>query len=184
VSDLKRAAPCRSQPRWRYPQTARCHIDTLRLDLEPWVIGKHHEYRVTIYVNDYNFLDLIREIELPFARREGSPKMAGQYVGLRPKWVFAPSQFFLYGWSRPRLPSNEVMLMQCSCGEPGCWPLMTEVMITDVSVRWHPFWQPHRKQSSRAGFWDYRAMRPFVFDRAQYEAQPSKMYRSPGDTLS
>ena len=37
---------------------------------------------VAIWVNGRNLLEIVREIEMPFAIKEGHPNIAGGYVGL------------------------------------------------------------------------------------------------------
>ena len=37
---------------------------------------------VSIFINDKNLIDIVREIELPYATKEGCPQIAGDYSGL------------------------------------------------------------------------------------------------------
>ncbi|MFD6397154.1 hypothetical protein [Nocardia sp. NPDC060249] len=46
----------------------------------------------------------------------------------------------------------------CSCGELGCWPLLTRISLTGDLVVWDCFEQPYRTTR------DYTA-----FDRNQYD---------------
>ncbi len=50
---------------------------------------------VEVFVNDRNLVDILREIELPFAARDGKPDFAGRYVGLPPDEVYPPSSRLL-----------------------------------------------------------------------------------------
>jgi hypothetical protein len=58
---------------------------------------------------------------------------------------------------------NEALLA-CDCGDWGCWPLMARITVTERSVTWDAFEQPHR--STR----DYTGFGPFRFDRRRYDA--------------
>ena len=134
---------------------------------------------VSIYVDGRNFIDLVREVEQPFATREGHPDLAGAYAGLPAEHVFAPSRHLLGQASIPYAWTDKVILLECECGEPGCWPLTAKVTVADETVTWSDFEQPHRGPTSRAGRWRYGGLGPFVFSRAQYEAELARGRPSP-----
>jgi len=70
--------------------------------------------------------------------------------------------FGIWGVLERAQAKHRVPLLVCDCGEPGCWPLMATVEVTDHEVVWRDFRQPHREK------WDYTALGPFTFDRAEY----------------
>ena len=134
---------------------------------------------VNIFVNSRNLIDIIREIELPFAMAEGHPNIAGNYVGLPKKVALLPSRHLLgessyraYGFAQ------SFSLLICECGEPGCWPLKATITATDTEVIWHDFRQYHRSLDSKSGHWKYDALAPFRFRRQQYE---DALKRASGD---
>ena len=147
-------------------------VDTLRLE-----IGKRDDPvdgavdAVSVFVNGRNLVDILREVEMPFAVREGKPALAGSYVGLPPEDVFLPSPRLL---GEPTTyydhdsPEGKFAVLGCICGEPGCWPFRVEITLRDDVVIWSGFEQPHRSA------WRYDKMRPLVFDRAQYLAALSQ----------
>ena len=45
-------------------------MDTIRFELK-------HPNEVAILINDRDLIEMLREVELPFATREGHPSMAG-----------------------------------------------------------------------------------------------------------
>ena len=106
--------------------------------------------------------DLLREVELPFARRQGSPGLAGSYHGLLEDAVRWPARHYL---GEPVLSASEgdTVLLGCGCGEWSCWPFSALVTVEEDTVTWSGY---------RHGFrdWDYRELRDFTFDRAQYES--------------
>jgi hypothetical protein len=141
-------------------------VDTLRFE-----IGKRDDPAdgtvdaVNVFVNGRNLVDILREVELPFAAREGKPDLAGSYVGLPPEDVFLPSPRLL---GEPTTyydhddPEGKIAVFGCVCGEPGCWPFQVKITLQDDVVIWSDFEQPHRSA------WRYNEMRPFVFDRIEY----------------
>ncbi len=125
---------------------------------------------VTIRINGRRLVDLIRDVELSSALHEGHANLAGAYVGIPPMVAFLPSRHLLgepaAGWD---WQPEAVPVLQCECGEPGCWPLLVCIAIGSETVTWSDFRQPHRGPQSRAGHWRYDALPGFTFDRRQYE---------------
>jgi hypothetical protein len=109
--------------------------------------------------------DIAREVEMPFAKKEGHALIAGKYSGIPRERALLPSRHFL-GEAEPLYQGVEgsVYLMLCECGEPGCWPFEAKISVTADEVAWSSFRQPHR-----AGRWDYSKLPPFHFKRSQYE---------------
>jgi len=126
---------------------------------------------VEIFVNGRRLAELVREHELPFAAREGHPELAGSYDGLPAADVLPPSRHFLgndagfHGGVGDR-----VMLLGCACGEPSCWPLLARIRVDGGRVTWSEFTQPLRPAEQPHG-WRYGGFGPFVFDRAQHDAE-------------
>jgi hypothetical protein len=118
---------------------------------------------MNVEVNGRDLRDVVREIESPFAEAEGHPQLAGQYTGLPVTHLMPPSQHLLGQPTGPYGDTDKVTLLQCSCGEPGCWPLLARVTAAADTVIWSEFEQPHRRG------WSYEKLGPFVFDRRQYE---------------
>jgi hypothetical protein len=122
---------------------------------------------VALRVNGRDLADLVRDVELPYAERDGQPDIAGSYMGLSPREALHPSRHLL---DDPDLglsahDTTKTTLLACGgCGEPGCWPLLADVRVEDDVVRWSSFEQPYRPK------WDLAALGPFTFERSQYEA--------------
>jgi hypothetical protein len=116
---------------------------------------------VSIYVGGVRLQEIVREAELPFARADAVPELAGQYEGLLagPAIVW-PGRHFL---GEPALSFGErTVLLGCVCGFADCWPLMARVDVTATTVTWGDW------RSGRAS-WDLSGLRVLVFDRGQYE---------------
>jgi hypothetical protein len=138
------------------------------MDLITFTTTKDKGVRITI--NNRDLREIIRLVELPFATQEGSPDLAGAYVGLPPDVVFQPSRHLL-GKPDPLYceDRSRVHVLGCECGEPGCWPLSVRIDIRDDLVVWQEFQQPHRGPQSRAGSWRFDSLAAFRFERGQYE---------------
>jgi len=126
---------------------------------------------VHILINGRDLVQLIGEHERPFAVAEGSPSLAGAYVGLSAVHTAPPSGHFLGApsWDIYRY-GDKIQVLGCDCGEPGCWPLVCRIEVTAESVTWWDFEQPHRSGSKGDRRWRYDGLSPFVFDRKAYEA--------------
>lgn len=141
-------------------------MDTLRLE-----IGQREDPAdgvvdaVGIFINGRNLVDMVREVELPFAASEGRTRLAGKYVGLPVEAVLFPSRRLL-GDREERYDDwgGRISVLGCGCGVVGCWPLRVVIDATEDHVTWSGFEQPHRRR------WDHDALGPFVFDRDEYEA--------------
>src|SRR4051794_39068212 len=117
---------------------------------------------VEIVLDGVGLIDRLRQIERPFAEREGSPQLAGEYAWLSARTTFLPSRHFL-GDTRPCLRDGEdVVLLVCPCGCEGCWDFVCRISVAAETVTWDGFRQVHRR-------WDYSSLGRLVFDRQQYE---------------
>jgi hypothetical protein len=128
------------------------------------------EPRLAILIDGVRLQELVYPIERSFALAEASgdedeAPPAGAYAGLDSlDGVFWPSLHFL---GEPVLSYSEdrdTVLLGCTCGVWGCWPLSARVDVTDASVTWSGFFNGMRKS------WDLGGLGPFLFDRRQYEA--------------
>ncbi|MDA1362445.1 hypothetical protein O1R50_22665 [Glycomyces luteolus] len=120
---------------------------------------------VWIWVDGVPLEEWARRVELPFAEAEGKPDLAGGYEGLSARMdILWPSRHFLgeprYSW----FDDGDTVLLGCTCGDWGCWPLVADVVESEDSVSWSRFRNGHRAN------WDLEAVGPFIFERPQYEA--------------
>jgi hypothetical protein len=124
---------------------------------------------VDIFVNGRELSELAGEVELPFARAEGKPHLAGSYASLNVDLVGAGH--FRGDPALTWFDDGDTVLLGCDCGEWGCWPLTVDVAVTEGRVAWSHFRQGHRD-------WDLSALGPFEFDRAQYDAALAELAES------
>lgn len=57
-----------------------------------------------------------------------------------------------------------IALLGCDCGEVGCWPLESQVLVENDFVTWRGFAQPFRPRRDCGNF------DPFTFRKNQYES--------------
>ena len=124
---------------------------------------RHTEFGEVVVpeIDGRSLISIIRDVEMPFAKCESHPDIAGAYIGI-PKNIAAPPSEHLVGKSTVEYRwSDKTILLVCKCGEPGCWPLEVRITVTPNSVEWGDFEQPHRQE------WRYEQR--FVFDKDQYD---------------
>lgn len=126
-------------------------------------------YEVDIVINGRELIDLVREVELPFAEAEGQPELADRYQNHTSDIIFLPSRHFL-----PETGADITDVFICFCGESYCWPLRAQITVEEERITWSDFHQPHRRDP-KGPVWRYDGLGPFVFDRRQYEAELGKM---------
>jgi hypothetical protein len=136
------------------------HRIDFRVEQEELDSGRHDV--VNVYVDGSRLDELARRVEQPFADAEGTPRLAGAYVGLA-RDVRWPSRHFLGEPVEQWFFDGDTVVLGCACGEPGCWPLTARVEVTKDTVTWRGFRTGHRD-------WDLSALGPFAFERDQYES--------------
>jgi len=136
---------------------------------EPAAVKEARESgELRVLVDDRDLVELVGEVELPYASAEGHPRIAGAYAGVHPRQLSGSISEHFRGGSGSDLacgPSDKTVLLACECGEAGCWPLMARIELAPGEVVWSDFEQPHR-----SGKWSYEDFGPLVFERGQYEA--------------
>lgn len=110
-----------------------------------------------VFIDGTPLLDLLRTCERPHAASD-ERSVAGGYAPTPHPGALMLSRIrdvnFRY--------HGEVPLLDCDCGVTGCWTLTIHVDVTATTVTWSAFRQVHRHN------WNYHALGPFQFDRAQY----------------
>lgn len=116
---------------------------------------------VTPVVGGVSFAEWVEEYE-----RDRELEPSGGYGGLIPEYFQfgSASTHFLAAEGAFVDEEGRVPLLGCSCGEWGCWPLLSKIMCDEGHVRWSSFRQPHRPNR------DYGGFGPFVFARSDYLA--------------
>jgi hypothetical protein len=125
---------------------------------------------IEIEIDGESLVAKLRAFEMPLARAEGHPNIAGGYSGLPAASHLLPSRHFLGEQRHPETRQGRLELLLCrDCGEIGCWPMLARIEVAEDRVTWTDFQQPHRAGRGKSAAWDYSSFGPFVFDRAHYE---------------
>jgi uncharacterized protein (DUF3820 family) len=145
-------------------------MDKLEFKITKKEISGRETLSVNVFVNDKNLIDLLKEYELPFAKKEGHPDIAGTYSGMTPK-------DFLYWFIKADWPGeNNHAIFECSsCGEVGCWPMIVSVSKEGNKVKWFNFNQPYRGPKLGESSWDYSDFPTFEFSVENYNAEFDKL---------
>ena len=117
---------------------------------------------VEIIIDDQDLLERVMAVEKPMAEAEGKPGLAGAYS-------YLPADEDHVRSLLPCPGGEKVMVLQCPCGEPGCWPLLVSINADASVVTWRAFTQPHRSLGAQA--WIYSGLGPFQFERKAYEKE-------------
>ena len=130
---------------------------------------------VRLLIDGQDLISMLEEFERPLAIREGSPsRIAGRYSGVSA--AHTPKDRFLglcdldYGEDQ-----NKVAVLECQCGCEGCWPFAVKITVTDSSVLWSDFEQPHRSTESAQTPWGYAGFGPFEFPKEAYLTEIEKL---------
>ncbi len=123
-------------------------------------LGAAEPVVLTPVIDNVSLIDRVKGFE---ERRGFTP--AGGYGGLVPSsFRFGDLRTYFMGKEERQWPRPEhLWLLACHCGEVGCWPLTTRVVVLNDAVMWMNFAQHYRPE------WDYSEFGPFVFARDQYE---------------
>ena len=117
---------------------------------EDWANDYDISEVVEIYINGREIIELLKEIETPFAMGEGHIDIAGAYGHLTPKELYSELT-----------DSEESALLCCDgCGFISCWSVLVSVKKDDSYVYWKEFKHNHRH-------WKYNIS--YQFSRLEYE---------------
>jgi hypothetical protein len=129
---------------------------------------------IHLLIDDKDFIEILRVFEKPFAELEGYSDLAGNYAWLRAEYT-PPEHFLGYGEKDYGEDCDKVGLLECVCGCEYCWPFAARITVSDESVIWSDFEQPHRLTDSPSGYWDYSKLGPFMFSLQEYQQELSKI---------
>ncbi len=123
----------------------------------------HSEYGdlVVPMIDGKSLISILRKVELLFAKKEGSPMIAGGYDGLPISMVRPPSKYY-YGEGSHRTDEKTAILI-CDCLCEGCWDFVVKIEVTNKKIIWKGFEQIHRTN------WNYDELGIFEFDKEQFK---------------
>ena len=120
---------------------------------------------VEIIIDGKKLIDVVREIEIPYATEEGHLDLAGAYGHIPPSFLYAD---LLDATTDAGLDNSLVYLFCCDdCGEPSCWSVVFKVKEEENFIYWYGFEHAHRKD------WNYNLT--YKFERSAYEQALQKL---------
>lgn len=136
-------------------------IRKVRFEVRPWRDVPYPGRELLPYIDNVSLVDLVSGFE-----HAAGYDVPGEYAGIvLDHFEFGDLNAYLMGrpdtayWTK----RGPIVLLGCDCGELGCWPLETRVLVDDDLVTWQGFAQPFRPTR------DYGSFGPFTFRRSQYE---------------
>ena len=124
-----------------------------------------------IYLNNKAFLEMVKEHEMPYAKKYNQESIAGDYM-----YALADELYKEFTDKSYRLEEDKIVLLICGgCGVYGCWDLLVNIRETENTVIWENFHNPHRTKESPGGFWDYSDFGIFEFDKNNYYREIEKL---------
>lgn len=161
----------------RYPDIPE-YLDTIEFALCKFTFGPEKEPSDTaaIYVNGESFMKIIREEELPSAKKYGEEGRAGDYHWM-PVWKLFDELTEVQDINSEDY--YEPMILDCCCGCYGCWPLHVKITETEEGiVTWSGFFNPFTSDPEMTKeLWDYSGMRTYRFDKEQYRSELLKLWK-------
>ena len=133
---------------------------------EEWALEfKSTQKVVEIYLNGRELVEILKEIETPYALEEGHPSLAGAYGHNYAKELYADlTETMTEG---TYCHEKGVELLCCSgCGDKGCWSVLVMVKQDEDYVYREQFRNNHRK-------WNYDIA--FQFTKKDYEQAMQKL---------
>ena len=130
--------------------------------------------QVRIFIDGRDLIEMLKKFEKPFADREGAPNIAGAYSGL-PEPAATTERFLGLADTGYGDCDDKVAVLECECGWEGCWPFAVRIEVSEATVVWTQFEQPHRGAHSAQPHWDYEGFGPFTFDKNQYLHEIKKL---------
>ncbi|GEM31846.1 hypothetical protein NN3_28530 [Nocardia neocaledoniensis NBRC 108232] len=133
-------------------------MSELEFDYRPGPPGRPDVHQIMPRIDTILLTDLIDTYET-CARMEPAGDAYGGLVPLFFRFESAMDHFRGLSFRG----QQKTQVLACSCGEWGCWPLLTRITLTGDLVVWDRFEQPHRPAR------DYTTFGPILFDRSQYD---------------
>ncbi|WP_308285868.1 hypothetical protein [Actinoplanes hulinensis] len=136
-------------------------IRRVRFDVCPWGDSADPRRELLPFVDDVSLVELVAGYE-----RASGFDVPGTYAGLvLDHFNVGDLTAYLMGEPESAYRANRgvIALLGCDCGEVGCWPLESRVVLEKDLVTWRGFTQPFRPQR------DYGSFGPITFRRNQYD---------------
>jgi len=129
--------------------------------------GQNGSAYADLLINDRDFIEIVKDIEMKYATAEGHPKLAGSYDVISVDDLLESTDLLLGKRNKHSYDNGKITVLDCECGCGGCWPLTMRITVTEDFVTWSDFKQVHRN----INFWTYAELKPFRFSREEYVSE-------------
>ncbi|UQU62218.1 hypothetical protein COUCH_24645 [Couchioplanes caeruleus] len=136
-------------------------IRRVRFDIRPWGDSADPARELLPFVDNVSLVELASGYE-----HAAGFDVPGAYAGLvLDHFNFGDLIAYLTGQPDSAYSAGRgvIALLGCDCGEAGCWPFESQVLVENDFVTWRGFRQPFRPRR------DYGGFGPFTFRKNQYE---------------
>ncbi|MCW2144651.1 hypothetical protein [Actinoplanes cyaneus] len=117
-------------------------IRRVRFDVRPWGDGADPARELHPFVDNVSLVELVAGYE-----HAAGFDVPGTYAGLvLDHFNFGDLTAYLIGEGEAAYQADRgvIALLGCDCGEVGCWPLESQVLVEKDLVTWRGFTQPFR----------------------------------------
>lgn len=157
------------------------------LKLEKFTGSDGRDY-ARIIINGRELIDLVKEIELPIAEKNGNPESAGVYSYLPAEVLFEPS-FHLYRKQSPKYDYNKIKyynsksedklpILESPDNDGRDWALFVYIRMHSSDIEWVNFEKVYKEQTKADPDLQYKGLGPFVFDRNNYWDEKVKYFNN------
>ncbi|MGB0525889.1 MAG: hypothetical protein ACPGJS_23115 [Flammeovirgaceae bacterium] len=121
--------------------------------------------RLKVLIDDRDLIDLVKQTERPFAKKEEVGIQAKDYIGLPFELALSPSEHLIgntaINYTAPK--NRSILLVDKETGKSENWAFSAEIRVYRRHVVWCNF-----MQLQRAKTWRYKKLGIFVFNKLQY----------------
>jgi hypothetical protein len=123
--------------------------------------------RVEIKIDQVDLIKIARRYEKKFDECKKNKKLAGAYGYItKPD---NPLKYFLGQDIDDNYYEDKTRVLECDCGNYGCWPLICRIKEENDTVTWSDFENVHRSERvPENGIWVYNTDFKFEFNKYEY----------------
>ncbi len=157
------------------------------LKLEKFTGSDGRDYARIIIIGK-ELIDLVKEIELPIAEKNGNMESAGLYNYLPAEVIFEPS-FHLYRKQSPKYDYNKIKyynsksedkfpILESPDNEGRDWALFVYIRMYSSEIEWINFEKVFKDQTKADPDLQYTGLGPFVFENNNYWNEKVKYFNN------
>ncbi len=131
-------------------------MNNIDFKIEKDIASGNVQFFTQIFIDGKNLIEMLKDYELPFAKKEGCENIAGAYAGIPPKKLYTNLT-----------DCKKSGILECECGLEGCWTFRVKIIEKEDCIIWTDFEQIHRSKNSD-NYWDYSNFNNLRFEKNEY----------------